>query len=310
MPDFIGDTNHPYYPGQQSGPTMMSIINAARNPAPATTTPTGVASGNVPGLPTGFPGDVTQATATTNLNAMPTLEQISQMVNSINQAAWDKAKADRLGPQGQAIQNQLLQNTASNAAGLVPQDVMNQIMQGQAESYGGSGFGVDSPAMNSAVRRALGLTSIGLQEQAGKDYTQLLAENPSAPIYSPSQGFTTPGQFSQNQLGMAQLMAEYQRLQNEANRTALGAFNSLPTPTPSTTTPANLATMMANRYLANQGNQGVQQPTQTFTPPTGGSYTSTPDTWSQWESEFWNGNPVSSSPDVSTWADQFWNPEG
>lgn len=70
-------------------------------------------------------------------------------------------------------------NIASETAGQVPADVINQLKQQGAESNVSSGA-----ASNASYLKALGLTSLGLQEQGEKDLTNIL---PSVPGFNISQ---------------------------------------------------------------------------------------------------------------------------
>lgn len=91
---------------------------------------------------------------------------------------------------------------AERSRGQLPQDVINQIMQQAAErgiSTGTSG----SPNANGAYLRALGLTSLGVSTEAGREIGQAVGR---APILDTSRLVVTPEE-QQN----AQLMANIYR---------------------------------------------------------------------------------------------------
>ena len=135
-------------------------------------------------------------TARSNLASSPYNIQLSELVNQTNRAAQSAANAARLGPQGQEVQKTLLTNAQREAEGLLDPETEQMLRAGIAERGGASGMGVDSPNLASAYRRALGLDITATEAAGQQQYLGLLAANPSAPIYSPSSGFITPGQYA------------------------------------------------------------------------------------------------------------------
>ena len=135
-------------------------------------------------------------TAQSNLAAMPYSQSVADMVNAANQSAQQSANAGRLGPGGQAVQNQLLANAGSQAAGQISPGTVSTIEQAMAERGGGGGFAPDSPNTNAALMRMLGQTSEQQQAAGLAGYSTLLGDNPSAPIYSAGSNLVTPGQYA------------------------------------------------------------------------------------------------------------------
>lgn len=175
------------------------------------------------------PTQIAQQTAAGNLAAAADNTRLAELINSVNQAAQQSANASRLGPQGQVIQNALIENTQRGAAGMIDPST-EQMLRGRINQlYGSRGMGVDSPALSAAYLRATGQTVEGLEQQALQNYSQLLAANPAAPIFNmgelltPSSTYASAAnaeanrqqqaqQFAQNYaLQMAELQAQNQR---------------------------------------------------------------------------------------------------
>lgn len=82
----------------------------------------------------------------------------------------------------------LLQQRSKNVGGLlrgeVPPDVLQQIQQAGAERGVATGS-PGSPNANAAWLRALGLTSLGLQQEGSKQLSQSLADVPVPELWNP-----------------------------------------------------------------------------------------------------------------------------
>ena len=130
--------------------------------------------------------------AQSNLAAAPDLAKLSALINALNQAAQQQANAGRLGPQGQQIQSNLLGNLERQSAGLLDPQTEAMLQQNVAQMGAAGGFGVDSAHLAAAYRRALGQTIESTEAAAQKQYSDLLADNPSAPIFDIGSQLTTP----------------------------------------------------------------------------------------------------------------------
>lgn len=135
-------------------------------------------------------------TAESNLAAMPYSQSVADMVNAANQSAQQTANAGRLGPGGQSVQDQLLANAGTQAAGQISSGTISAIETAMAERGGGGGFDPSSPNTNAALMRMLGQTSEQQQAAGLAGYSTLLGDNPSAPIYSAGSNLVTPGQYA------------------------------------------------------------------------------------------------------------------
>ena len=162
------------------------------------------------------PQNLATDTAQSNLAASPYDQSLADLINATDQAAQQRANAGRLGPAGQNIQNQLLANTQSNAQGNLDPNTLQRIESNLAQQWGSSGFAPDTAAMSAAAERAMGLTSIGLESQAATEYGNLLAENPSAPIYSMGNLMVSPNLYASQGNQYANSANEY--AQNLASR--------------------------------------------------------------------------------------------
>lgn len=90
-----------------------------------------------------------------NIKAAPSLEKIADIINSINQKAWWAAP-------GRQQQFETLQRWQ---AGELDPEIYEQERLDAAQRFGSAGFGVDSPAWQSSIRRALGLKRQELEEK-------------------------------------------------------------------------------------------------------------------------------------------------
>lgn len=148
-----------------------------------------------------------------NLSNIPNLEKVSSLVNAINQQA-QMARA----PGGEVAWTQLGANVQRNAAGLLPEDFLTNLRTGLAERGGAAGMGVDTPALNAAALRAMGIQSNALQEQAVRDYATLSSTLP--PLYSVEHGLTTPALAANVQEAGAQNALAIARINQQAQQFA------------------------------------------------------------------------------------------
>ena len=75
-------------------------------------------------------------------------------------------------------------NTTNLLRGEVPPDVLRQIQQRGAERGVSTGM-TGGPNMNASWLQALGLTSLGLQQQGSKELTQSIADTPVPEPWNP-----------------------------------------------------------------------------------------------------------------------------
>jgi hypothetical protein len=124
--------------------------------------------------------------------------------------------ADTAGAQG--VQSEYMSNlpdymgmltTATNNAsqelsGQVPSDVISELQTAAAERGVSGGQGPNSPNTNAAYLRALGLDSLGMQQQGMKDFNTLYQDTPTGPQFNPSSMMVTPEQQQAAQLAANQ----------------------------------------------------------------------------------------------------------
>lgn len=155
------------------------------------------------------------------------LGQLSDLVNTINRNAQQQSLQARI-PGAPALEAQSSQNIGSELQGQLPQDVMNLLGQ-QAAERGVATGGVGSANANASYLRALGLTSLGQEQQGQQNLSQAYARNPAAPIFDPTTQLITPYQGAtiaeanaRNNLGVNQLVQQgnlgQQRLNQDAYR--------------------------------------------------------------------------------------------
>lgn len=130
--------------------------------------------------------------------------QISDLINEINRGAQTQANQARI-PLAPQLEAKSSQNIQSLLTGAIPADVQVLLSQKAAEAGVRSGS-PGSPAAMSAYLRALGLTSLDLEQTGQQNLSAAYARNPGAPIYDPSKLLITPyeaAQLNLQQQGLA-----------------------------------------------------------------------------------------------------------
>lgn len=130
-----------------------------------------------------------------NLAAAPDLTSLTDLVNTLNRNAQTSANAARI-PNNPALEQASSGNIANLLAGQIPADVINNLAQTAAER----GVAMGSPGSdnsNAGLLRALGLTSLDLQQLGQQNLSAADARNPVAPIFNPGSMLLTPGQLGQ-----------------------------------------------------------------------------------------------------------------
>lgn len=145
------------------------------------------------------------------------LTQLTEYINRLNRQGQQAALRARI-PRAQALETQSSANIASSLAGRLPPDVI-RLMQQQAAERGVAGGIPGSDNESAAYLRALGLSSLDLQERGQRDLSAAYARNPAAPLFDPATQLLTPYQSQQLALEEQRLNLEAQA---EADRTALG----------------------------------------------------------------------------------------
>lgn len=83
-------------------------------------------------------------------------------------------------------------NVSAELNGQVPKDVQNLLQTGAAERGVATGQSPNSPNAQAAYLQALGLTSLGQQQQGQTNLSQLISETPTGPSINPANMFVTP----------------------------------------------------------------------------------------------------------------------
>lgn len=124
--------------------------------------------------------------------------------------------ADTIGAEGAALPFQMnlpnyegmlgqaSSNTSQELSGQVPKDVQNLLAQQASERGISTGQGAGSPNNSAAYLQALGLTSLGQEQQGQSNLSQLIGETPTGPQFNPSSMFVTPEQAQAAQLAANQ----------------------------------------------------------------------------------------------------------
>lgn len=125
-----------------------------------------------------------------NLSALDGAMEVGSAVNEYNQAELDKMYAKAFGGYYDSIKKSIGKNTASMAAGEIPDDVSEAVMRGAAGrslygGYGGTGMGRNLTA------RDLGLTSLDLMTKGLDSATKWMAASKS-PTFDVTSMFVRP----------------------------------------------------------------------------------------------------------------------
>lgn len=102
-------------------------------------------------------------------------------------------------PGYQGMVDQSSRNILQNLQGQVSGDVINEILQGAAERGISTGQGPAGPNSNAAYLRALGLTSLGLQQTGEKQLTEAIGRTPTVAPMDISKFLVTPDEQQQAQ---------------------------------------------------------------------------------------------------------------
>lgn len=145
--------------------------------------------------PTGFETGSLEA----NIAAAPSLEKISQILNNINQQAYMSAPG----------RQEALSAIQGRVAGNLSPETIAENQLAAAQTYGGGGFGVDSPAWQSAIRRA---TGIDREKMIGEGLGELQSFYQGMPTVDIQKYTLTPSEYAQvqdtatrNRLALAEL---------------------------------------------------------------------------------------------------------
>ncbi len=116
-----------------------------------------------------------------NMDLLPSLFSLGNAYNLFN---YDQRLGQVQGTPG-------FSGVASNLAGQLPQDVVNQLAQRSAERGISTGGAPDSPNLNAAYLRSLGLNSLDLQNRGQQQLGSLLGQFQQAAPYNLMSGLVS-----------------------------------------------------------------------------------------------------------------------
>lgn len=146
------------------------------------------AFGGIPQIPS--PGSTASAALGSNIGNLGQIYRLGSGINAFN----TEQALSQIGkglPDYQSMVAQSSKNIGSNLRGELPSDVITQILQNAAERgiiTGTSG----APNSNAAYLRALGLTSLNLQQQGEQELTQAIARTPRPTLFDPNLFLISP----------------------------------------------------------------------------------------------------------------------
>lgn len=163
-------------------------------PAPVLPGQPGTGGSNTPwGLVPQVPDPIATANAaiTGDIANFPQLSQLANQVNTFNTQQAIAPYIANLPGYSQMVE-QSSANIGNLLQGQIPQDVLNLIGQQAAERGVNQGI-AGSPNQNAEMLRALGLTSLGLQQQGEGELTAAIGRTPVPQLFNTAQFLTTPG---------------------------------------------------------------------------------------------------------------------
>lgn len=189
--------------GTRGGSSTPTPLPGAPGSLPGATPQSGTgAFGLVPTVPN--PIDTQGSAISGNLGNLGSLYGLTGSLNT--EIAKQAALPFQLNlPNYGEMTTQSSGNILSLLKGQVPQDVAAQLQQMAAER-GISTGSIGSPDSNTALLRALGLTSLGLQQQGEGELSAAISRTPTGQQFNPSQFLVTPQQQQEAQY-MANLYA-------------------------------------------------------------------------------------------------------
>lgn len=168
---------------------MPNIFPQILGGAPPTTG-SGTPWGMVPQVPD--PLSTANLAITGDIANLPSLTDLAGQVNQFNTGQAIAPYIANL-PGYQSMVGQSSQNIGSLLRGEIPSDVMSLLAQQAAERGINTGL-AGSPNANAAALRALGLTSLGLQQQGEGELTSAIGRTPVPQLFNVAQFLTTPGE--------------------------------------------------------------------------------------------------------------------
>ena len=144
--------------------------------------------GGVPGVPS--PQGTQAAAIGGNISALGPIYQLGQGLNQFT-AQQAPTSLNLNLPHYQGMIGQSSGNILSKLQGQIPQDVARQLQQFGAERGVATGS-IGGPNANAATLRALGLTSLDLQNQGENQLTQAIGRTPQGAQFNPASFLVSP----------------------------------------------------------------------------------------------------------------------
>ncbi len=153
------------------------------------------AFGGIPGVPS--PGQTQGQAISSNIGNLGSLYGLGSSLNQFTAQQAPTSLNLNLPNYQQNLATQS-QDVMSKLKGQIPQDVANQLQQFGAERGVGTGS-IGSPNSDAATLRALGLTSLDIQNQGMQQFGQQIAQTPQGAQFNPFNFLITPEQQQQAQ---------------------------------------------------------------------------------------------------------------
>jgi len=210
--------------------TLPGYIGQYANTSPGSVSgsPGGTGSGTPYGRVPTVPDPILSAdqAISGNLANLGKLYQLGGSLNDFNQSELIDQYENALPGYGGMV-GQSSRNIASKLAGVVPTDVLEQLQQGAAERGIGSGSYLDDN-QSAAYLKALGLTSLDLQNQGESELTNAIKRTPTAQLFNPGSFLVSPEDMQASNWAANQFAAapDPTLAAQEAERRALAGINA------------------------------------------------------------------------------------
>lgn len=216
-----------------------------------------------------------------NRNNVSDISKLTDAINTILQAGQFNANYSRI-PQEYALETKSSQNISDALSGQLGQDVIDQIANAAAERGVSSGSPLGA-STNADYLRALGLNSLNLQNTGQTWLNSAVNRNPAAQTMDPTTMLVTPTQQAQQSLAEQELALKERELELEQQKINKSGYSG-----------SNLGGGYrggGSSYGGSNNYSSLNPYLSSGTKGTGTTSTSTaynPDTWSNWENDFWD----------------------
>lgn len=152
--------------------------------------------GGLPQVPS--PGATAGSAISSNIGNLGSIYNLGGGINAFQTGQMNTMLGSMI-PDYANLRTQQSQNIGQELSGQLPQDVVSQIMQGAAERGIMTGMPGSGNA-NAAMLRAMGLSSLEMQQMGQQGLQTAIGETPLPQLFNPQSMLVTPDQVQQAQM--------------------------------------------------------------------------------------------------------------